>query len=616
MVQVVVALAAVLVALVARPARAAPSVRQVLLLQSFDRGKLAFDYVSDSFRRELERRPDEPVNFVQFVVSPAGFANPPEREIVDFLVSAFAGRSKPDLIVTIGGPAAAFARRHRQQLFSETPLLYAAVDQRFLQDSPSSDRETAVAVVNDHGRLVDDILQLLPGTTQVFMVVGSGQYGEFWRRELGREFERFRNRLTFIWSDGLSFAEIVRRAATLPPHSAIVYFTFSMDAYEQAYSDEQVIAELRAAANAPLFGSQSAQLGHGIVGGTLLPNDDLGRRAADVAFRILDGESPGQITVPLQRVGPPLFDWRELQRWRIGESRLPPGSVVRFRGPSLWRDYQQEVLVALGVLIVQSFLIVSLLYQRRARQRAEVESRRNLTLAADANRRATVSALTGSIAHELSQPLNSILHNAQAGEMLIATNRATPDMLQEILSDIRLADGRASEIIERHRMMLRNRELEKKPVDIHAVVRDSVSFVGHDMKARHIHLELDLPRDPCMIAGDPVLLQQVLVNLLVNAMDAMVDTPPERRRLRVQDSIGANRVEVAIRDAGAGLPEQLDGRIFEPFVTTKSSGTGIGLTIAHTIVEAHRGTIDARNNPDGGATFTVTLPCSEASASV
>jgi len=319
--------------------------------------------------------------------------------------------------------------------------------------------------------------------------------------------------------------------------------------------------------------------------------------------------------VPLQLVGPPIFDWRELQRWRIDESRLPTGSIVRFRGPSLWRDYRREVLAVLGALAVQSLLIVGLVYQRRARQRAEVESRRNLTLAADANRRATVSALTGSIAHELSQPLNSILHNAQAGEMLIASNRATPDVLQEILSDIRSADARATQIIERHRAMLRNRELDRKPVDIHAVVRDSVSLVAHDMKARQIQLELDLPRHPCLIAGDSVLLQQVLVNLLVNAMDAMADTPADRRLVRVHDSIGPNGVEVSIRDAGSGLPHQLDGRIFEPFVTTKSNGTGIGLTIAHSIVEAHRGTMDARNNPDGGATFTVTLPCDDAAAS-
>src|SRR6185436_19800794 len=139
------------------------------------------------------------------------------------------------------------------------------------------------------------------------------------------------------------------------------------------------------------------------------------------------------VNIPPQLPGPPTFDWRELQRWDIPESRLPPGSVVLYRAPSLWRAYRSTVLSAVGVLAVQSFLIVGLLYQRRARQRAETESRRNLALAADASRRQTMSALTTSIAHELGQPLSSMIHNAQALQLMIAANRATPDTIEEIL---------------------------------------------------------------------------------------------------------------------------------------------------------------------------------------
>ena len=129
-------------------------------------------------------------------------------------------------------------------------------------------------------------------------------------------------------------------------------------------------------------------LGLGFVGGALMSLDDLSRNAADVAVRMLNGEPPGSVTVPEQQPGLPMFDWRELQRWDIPESRLPPGSVVRYCPPSLWREYRGTVLTAVGVLAIQSLLIVGLLYQRRARQRAELDSRRNLAIAADASRRA------------------------------------------------------------------------------------------------------------------------------------------------------------------------------------------------------------------------------------
>ena len=185
------------------------------------------------------------MNVIQIVVGPTGFVGAPEREVVDYIRSIFADRPKPDLIMTVGGPAAVFARKYRQQLFPETPLLFAAVDQRFLRDAPLGENETAVAVANDYPRLIDDILQLLPQTRQVFMVSGSGALSTFWRRELEEEFKRFQDRLTFVWSDELSLPEILRRCATLPPDSAIFYLTFGTDAQGGAYADERVLADLR-----------------------------------------------------------------------------------------------------------------------------------------------------------------------------------------------------------------------------------------------------------------------------------------------------------------------------------------------------------------------------------
>jgi signal transduction histidine kinase len=272
-------------------------------------------------------------------------------------------------------------------------------------------------------------------------------------------------------------------------------------------------------------------------------------------------------------------------------------------------------LAALGALVLQAVLIAWLLYERRARQRAEVESRRNLALAADANRRETMTALASSIGHELGQPLSAISHNAQALQMMISANRLAPPATGDILADIKSEAILASQIIERHRTMLRSRQLDAKPIDVHAVIAEALALVAHDMRARQIEVTQDRSSTPCVIDGDQVFLEQVLVNLLRNAMDALAEMPPARRHITIRTVVRAADVEISVRDTGTGLPAEIIDTLFTPFVTTKSHGLGIGLSIAQSIVKAHAGTIAGHENVDGGATFTVTLPRSATSGS-
>ena len=583
-------------------------VKQVLVLQTFARGNLTLDHFTAAFRVALDQRAGRPLNVVQVVVGPTGFVGARDEAVVDYIRAMYAGRQPPDLVMTVGGPAAVFARNNRRQLFPAATHLFAAMDQRYLRTAPLGDNEAAVPVSIDHPRLIDDILRVLPQTRQVFMVTGAGPVGRFMRPELDAGFERFRGRVTFVWSNEMSLPEILQRVANLPPHSAIVYQTLGTDAQGGTYTADQVVTAIHARANAPLFSAQSPYLGRGMVGGSMMDIDELARRTADVATRILDGEPPARLRVPPQVAGVPMFDWRELKRWNIPESRLPPGSVVRFRPPSLWDEHKVMVVMMLGALTLQSLLIALLLYERRARQRAEVDSRRNLSLAADANRRATMSALTTSIGHELGQPLSAIAHNAQALQMMVTAEKAVPHTTGEILADIQAEATLATRIIERHRVMLRTHQLQKQSIDLHAVIRDSLALLAHDLRARRIEAVLDLPATSCVVEGDPVLLGQVFVNLLRNAMDALTEVPPAERRTTIRSVVRAAEIAVSVSDTGRGLPAEIADTLFTAFVTTKSSGLGIGLAVTQRIVEAHGGTITARDNPAGGATFTVILP--------
>ena len=303
-----------------------------------------------------------------------------------------------------------------------------------------------------------------------------------------------------------------------------------------------------------------------------------------------------------------------LRRWGLEERSLPAGSIVRFRTPSIWEEYRTAIIAAFGVLLLQSLLIAGLIFERRRRRRAESDARRNLSAMAHLDRRAAMGELATSLAHELNQPLNAILQNAGVAQMLLASNPPPPALgeITEIISDIRKDDLRASEVIRRMRGLLQKHEFDARPVDLNEVAQDTLAIVQPDARSRQIDVELELSDHLAPILGDRVHLQQVLLNLLMNAMDAVAGQPPGRRRVLVSTTQVDGDVRLAVSDTGVGIPVDGLAQIFEPFYTTKSagSGMGMGLAIARSIVEAHAGRLVAESNPGGGTTVWFSVPVS------
>jgi C4-dicarboxylate-specific signal transduction histidine kinase len=225
------------------------------------------------------------------------------------------------------------------------------------------------------------------------------------------------------------------------------------------------------------------------------------------------------------------------------------------------------------------------------------------------NRVAAMGELAASLAHELNQPLTAILTNAQAAENFMLPGNMDLDEVRGSLSDITDNGRRAAEVIRRMRALLRKGEFQPVHLDFNALVREVAQLVAQGALLRRATVQLDLQPGLPVVRGDPIQLQQVVLNLLLNALDAVADQPQDTRSVRIcTGPTAGGGVELVVEDSGPGIPEDDIPRLFQPFFTTKREGLGMGLSITRSIIDLHGGQIRAGNGAQGGAVFRCLLP--------
>jgi signal transduction histidine kinase len=583
--------------------------KRVMLLHSFGRDVRPWSDYAQSIRSELQQQSPWPLDITNHsVITARSEDDHTEAAFAEYLRALFA-KQPLDLIVSIGAPAAAFVQRHRQELFAATPMVFTAVEHRRIQYSSLTASDAVVPIRIDFLALMNNVLQVLPDTKDVAVIVGTTPVEQFWREEIRKEVTPLADRVAFTFYDDLPFDSILKRAAALPPHSAIFWEGMIVDAAGVVHDGDAAFKRLHAVASAPIFGYYEPNLGEGLVGGPYTAVLDTSRAAAAAAVRILAGEKPGGIRIAPIEFATPKFDWREMQRWKISESALPAGSLIEFRDPTAWQQYNRQITAVAIALLLQTALIIVLFHERHRRRVAEVQTRQRMAELAHMNRCATAGELSASIAHELNQPLTAIRSNAETLELMLQS--ASPDMreVKEIAADIKKDDERAGEVLRRLRGLVRKSAFERQDIDLNETMSEVFAFVSVLANARGVMLRCVPAPQPLRALGDRVQLQQVILNLVVNGMDALAAKPPGHRwvtgRIRKTDNAFA---EISILDSGPGIPSDRLGRVFEPFFTTKSEGMGMGLSISRTIVEAHGGRVWAENRIDGGAVFRLTVP--------
>ena len=602
-------------ALAPLPARADHTAVNVLVIYSNGRLLPANVEGDRGLREALKGAAGQTVNVYDEFLDIPRFGGAELRETMStFLRAKYATRA-PDVIVAAGPEALAFCLDNRPRLFPGVPIVHMAVSEAFLAGlGPLPADVAGIPIVYEFARTIEQALGWHPKARRLVLVTGTSPQDREWEAQLRREVPLIKGAARPEFLAGLPTPALLQRLAELRDDSIVFAAGYFRDGDGRDFTPREAVLGMTAAAGAPVYAAFNTFLGTGVVGGYMLDYRAMGRQGALAVNDHLHGTRLAQ--APGARAMPNALnvDWRQVQRWDIDERAIPDGTVVHFREPSLWDAHRREVLVALAVVLVQAGLIAGLIIERRRRKlavRAEQKQRFELL---HASRVAMVGELTGSIAHEINQPLGAILSNAEAAEMILASGTQRPDELRQILADIRRDDLRASEVIRRLRELLVKHRVEHQRFDLNEAVVDVASILRAEARRRGATLEILLPIPAVTMVGDRIQIQQVLINLVLNALEAVAELPEARRKVSVEVEKTAGRVTLEVRDRGAGITSGHMPRLFDSFFSTKSTGMGLGLSIVRTLVEAHGGRVVAYNGVDGGATFRVELPAAGANA--
>ncbi|MGH7943081.1 MAG: sensor histidine kinase [Limisphaerales bacterium] len=559
-------------------------------------------------RQEMLAHTTNNIEFFSESLDASHFPNPTNYHLFrDYIRNKYAGQ-KVDLLLMFMTRNFKLADEMSAALPPNIPSVFVVLNDLDAPKPPPGRPFTGILQRSDIAGTIKFIFRLQPETRRVVVIGGVSdndrktlaRIAEVARSVDGVEFEFWTNR---------PVDDLCKAARTLSAGTVILLAAEHRDATGQRFYTADVAQKLAPLASVPVYVLGEGAVGTGALGGSVLNFDSLGADAGKLALSVLNGTPVSKLPIVIRSNGTPMVDWRALERWDIQQSRLPVGCVIRYQPHSLLEEHRKLILFVAAALIIQALTILALLLQHRRHRRAQAQIERQRAEMAHVSRVSTVGQLASALTHELNQPLGAILRNAEAAELFLQSHPPNLEEVRAILADIRKDDKRAGNVIDRMRALYQRRSLALGPVDLSELVADTIALTRTDAAARHVKVTADLPPQLPAAHGDRVHLQQVLLNLILNGMDAMTAMPKARRllALRAWESKTGNLL-LTVADQGTGIAPEDAGRIFEPFFTTKLNGMGMGLAITQTIIEAHGGDLWVESKGTDGTTFTVILP--------
>jgi signal transduction histidine kinase len=526
----------------------------------------------------------------------------------DFLQAKYADK-KIDVAIAILSPSLDFLLNYGSVIFPGTPIVFCGIDKTELGNRSLPPHVRGILVKREFAPTVEIALSLHPTTERAVVVAGTSNFDTRLLEQAKIDFGFYEDRLDFQYLTTLPLRDLLTELSHLPPQTLVFYTTLFRDGAGETFVPHEVVERVSAAANAPTYGFLDQYVGRGIVGGNVYSFSAYGVETAKLALRVLTGtEAPGPrvYEIPTNKI---LFDWRQLQRWGISESKLPQGSEIWFREPSAWEQYKTPISWITAAILVQALLIAWLIHERQYRRRAERTARETFSELAQVNRMATAGELSATIAHEVGQPLTAMA--AMASAALRWLSRESPDIgkARDALDKVVAASHHASDVLTNVRAMFGKDTQEKTPTDVNELIQSVLGLVYIDLRKHSIETQMSLGEQLPLVIVNEVQLRQVILNLVMNAIEAMNAAEPRVLSIK-SESTEHNSIRVSIEDTGSGIDPSQANRVFKTLFTTKARGMGMGLAICRSIIESHGGKIWVSAGASRGSIFQFELPTS------
>lgn len=526
-----------------------------------------------------------------------------DRSFIDMLAGKYSGKPL-DAVVAVGPTALEVVLAHRSEFAPGTPVVAGGITVRSLGDELPPDVHAAVSYF-DISETVSLAKRMQPDATRLVVFTGSSEFDRNWERTARTELED-EDTLSVEYVSDLTLAEFEAAAAELGPATILLILTIFEDASGTGYIPAEAAGLISARSTAPSWGVYNTFVENGVVGGVVESFEEVGRTVGRLTLDAIAGRLEGSTSKEVPHAS--VLDWGEMRRFGLDPSLRPPDAFLLNYTPTLWERYWKAILGVLAVVLAQTATIAALMAQGRRRQAAQQEAAEHRLELARMSRISQIGALSGAITHELNQPLTAILANAETAVRHLRDPEPDLAEVREILGDIANDDRRAAKIISDLRSLMNRGTINPQPMDLNDVAKAAVSLVQSEALLRGVRISTDFTLRPLVVLGESEQLGQVVLNLVLNGVDAMADQSTSTSLLTVKTTERPDGWRVLeVQDTGPGLADTIAEDPFAPFATTKDHGTGMGLAICRTIVAAHHGSISFEPC-ETGARAVVALP--------